>query len=455
MSTAMTLNPLQGTLEERVRAFQVISTAISASGMMSGWDTPAKVMSGCWRADALGVHPAMFMDGVHPMEFEGKNGQKKVAMSPRWEFEHALLSARLPGFDFEVVEETETACEIIFKADGRSDQRVRYTIEDAKRQGLYGRNANYQTSPKEMLWKQCWHRGGDRIGAHVLMGLSSALQEMGDTLAPSDPTPTVRDFATGQRVPVSVAEVVEDLVKPRPEMPTMSEGHTPPADVDWQVTFGTELRRVFGLPKSDKKGLLEKAGVVMTEVLGGKVEYTRADQIGQLNAKVGAEYLQKRYPVKSAGATEAARGTDAPPAAPLPAPPLAAEPGELDDADPGFEAALEGALSDAPPPVSAAPPLNPDFDGTFVGVCGAVRKSDVKDALIEHPGGSKKWWLVAHDVLKEMGHQSSLQLMDGDTPTQSPMEFERIARTVYKVYNIREAVDAPAPLPRHANRRAG
>jgi len=458
---ALQLNPLHGTLPEKLEAFKVLATAISASGMMPGWDSPAKVMAGCWQADALGVHPAIYMQGTHPMEFTSR-GVRKVAITPKWEFEAALLKARLPGFDYEVHEESEETCEITFKADGVSSQRVRYTMADAKRQGLYDRNDSYKTSPKEMLWKQVWHRGVDRIGAHVVMGLPSLLPPDDlDNDRPSSSIAEVVDEAVGGVETGSGPAPVERAGVPPPSTATVAEPAT-----DYMVEFGAKVRKVFGLRANDRAGTLRRASVVMTEVLGGEVSYTRVDQIGQENARMGLEYLNQKYPGErtaaqepAGAATEAARGM----AAPAPA-------GDLDDGDPGFEAALDERESragdgpsagpgpvgqnatPAPPPVAA--PDNPDFNGTWEGVVNAVRKTGRGDKVLkEHPEKSGHWWLVAHELLSKMGHESALHVLSPDGPMQGPAEYERIARAIHEVYGVRTS-PAPEPLPRHANRRA-
>jgi hypothetical protein len=421
--------PIVGSLPEKMEVFKQMAANVAQALMLGGWDNAPKIMSGCWGADAVAVHPFTYMNGVHPANIGGR-----VVLVPKWEFENSLLRARLPGFDFEVVQNDEEACEIIFKATGRSPQRVRYTIAQAKQQGLAGKNPTlYGTNVVEGLWKQCFHRGADRIGSDVLMGLprgySSDEEELSATPGAHEP---------------SAAEVIEEAAKPqRPEDAGAVTSVTaipdrPAAPVrDWKAEMWDWIRDLYGKVKPEKaleavriayKQMNAEAGIDLAAT------WKRGDEIGPVDAMNLVTFFARKYPDRKLG-PDAGGSTDA--AAREDAPASQAEANrrheeslaKLDrDLEPDLNAMREpGADEDEPPPPSDAdaPPAGQrardlgQADAlarrrTITALREAAKRAAKcmkgRDFLKEAPAGSGKWYFTDLGCLRVCGYEASVRL---------------------------------------------
>lgn len=75
------------------------------------------------------------------------------------------------GYDYRLLRWDDSACEIAYFRQGEEIGRASFTIEDAKRAGLLGRQ-NWQRYPREMLYARAMARGArtycpDAVGGHV------------------------------------------------------------------------------------------------------------------------------------------------------------------------------------------------------------------------------------------------------------------------------------------------
>lgn len=435
-ATGLALRSIEGTLPEKVSAFQQIAASAATSGLMpAGYDSVQKVAAACWAADALAIHPISYMQGVHVAFFNGR-----VMLEPRWEFIAGLLRARLPGFDFEVKQNDAKACEIVFTADNRKTQTVRYTIEDAARQGFANKDT-YRLNPTEMLFKQCFKRGADRIGADVLMGLPP-LVEM-----------TIEDEVAATLPDKSSAEVLEaaaasDMQKARPnaDAPALVVTQTAPNYIEM---LGDLLTDLYGkLSRPDK---LSKCSIVMSQIAGTQTHFKRADQIGPVEAKQMYEWLIAKYPTRKF----------TPGNVPEPSGATVVE---------GEESALSGAVGDSPeatvdPNIAAAeaaqhadepvpPPDSEDAPPPVVGnavKAGVAAKTELYatvdgflqlghkagqalkcEVVKEAPKSSGVWWLVHQDTLCSQGIETSQMVskhgefrMEPDLAVRFALELEQ------------------------------
>lgn len=270
---ANTLNPIVGTALEKVEAFRQISANLAASGLeINGWREAKEILAGCWMADALLVNPVMFMQGNWVMNMGGKK-----VIEPKWDFMIALLQSRVPGFRWKVKEETEERA-TVWMADGfGNEHEVTYTIEDAKRQGHYGRNALYKTSSREMLLAKAVKRCGKRVGAHILAGMAAFEPEYEQGQASKDAPAKAREK--------SMAEVMEEGAKEAPAATTEATT-TPKKDLD------AEIRKRWG------KLTPAKFAATMNEIAKAALSgatFKNWDEVGPADAKIMLEYLRTKY----------------------------------------------------------------------------------------------------------------------------------------------------------------
>lgn len=401
---SMALAVIAGTTLEKVEAFKQLG-AVATTGMFpSGYDSALKVIAASWCADALGVHPVVYMQGVYPLQIQGKN-----LSEPRWEFLNGLLRARLPGFDFKVLVETDDECKIEMWATGRERQTVKYTMDDAKRQG-FDRKDTYKSSGREMLFKQCFKRAAKRLGSDVLMGMTAMLSAGEDGDEPIVPAPRR-----------TLGEIMGD----KPEAPKV---------IDWRASFKAAVFAYYG--KVSGKKLLEVARLAEKQRTGNEAPWKALDEIGPADAETLWRWFNEKYPDKvtdativlavdaskpaggevvmeTTGSTEAAQPQEPNHAAMVAiaasAAAAAAEQTEGWSADPVAPIQQD----DDPPPVEeqevvaraddAVPdpePEKPRVGWTeLLAVVVRARKAFGRKFVNESPVGSRKFWLVDADLL--------------------------------------------------------
>ena len=385
MSDTTALAVIAGTLPEKMQAYQMISKAAEA-GMYGQYDTGPKVIAACWSADALQVHPVTFMQGVHVVSMKGR-----ISMIPKWEFEHALLKARIPGYRFKVVTETAEKC-VLWGTDGTDEHEVTYTIEDATRQGLVQRNPEtWRANQKEMLFKQAYHRLADRVGAHVLAGMPSYLPLTAELNA---------------EIAASGAEV-QDAVD--------AAGAAPVPDKDWRKEFAG-LARTNGY--SAKRGLTQLINVLRREHGLAPIQWAQVEQIDQVTWKDYYERCAKRGWPKPTAETSAGPEPDAPPADTSSAEVLP------DDVPPPDDAPDYGDAAEPPDPEGEAL-LNAYHDlevaaNRLTGVVGVT-------VLKEHPQGSGKRWVVFKPVLLA---GTPLKVWEAGGPTLGVEQMQNLTKAL-------------------------
>ncbi len=245
----LALTVVMGTLSEKITAFHQIGAAAAAGIYPAGYTTPQRAIAACWGADALGVHPFTFMQGVHVMEIDGK-----TILEPKWEFMLGIVTARLPGFRWKALKETTEVCEI-WVSDGHAEHTVSYTIADATRQGLVDKPKSqlYKANVREGLFKQALKRALKRIGPHVLMGMPAGfLPDPGE----DGPAPPETRTASGAEVVVEGTATTEEL--------------------------SAELVRVYG--KQGVVRALERCSFLLKEIAGVEIKFKSVREIGPVEA---------------------------------------------------------------------------------------------------------------------------------------------------------------------------
>jgi hypothetical protein len=457
---ATAINPIGGSLPERLIAFKEIASAIAQSQIApNGWDSASKVMTACWAADAMGVHPYTYMENVYVADM---GGGKKL-QQPKWEFQHALLKSRLPGYRFRVMESTNERA-VLWATDGIDEHTVTYTMADAVTQRLAQKDT-YKANPKQMLFKQAFHLLAKLVGAHILHSL---------------PAPDAADYEVPARLhEASAVEVLDAAVSapaPTPALPPAA----PP--VKPHARLGKNLERVFALKEKDHAGKLRRASLVMTQIRGAEVVFTKAENISPSDADEISAFLEKKYPLgtteaaapaapaNGGGATEGSEGKDAPaartgvacefPECPNDATTLVGDQAWCDDHTPPPHAEDE-----TPPPAAEAPTAieqqGEDFmreqDGklaTLIQICALAEKQMPGHSFLkESPKGSKKWWFIYLPILAEMGRTGDRASIKVSDAGEQSVDADTCRRLVVAVRSL--GVAPGETMGRMANRSGG
>lgn len=400
------MNALVGSLEERMRAFEQIAANI-ASLQLNGWSTVQKAKAACWLADAAGMHPATFMQNHWCMEIQGR-----LLVEPKWEFIVGVLQARVPGFKFEVLIETDDCAKVRMSAGNGNSQTVEYTLADAKRQGLLGRGGNAWTTgnTREMCFKQAVKRAGRRLSSAALMDLPVGLEET--EIVPALPegreksTATVIDEAIAKATGVPAGEGSD----PTPTTVGVAQGPSQPSEDAGETPRGklfALLTRQYG--KLSKQAALEKSSFLYNAMMKEETgvdpgeTFTKPGHIGPVEAERIAKYLQGKMEARqtAAGAPTEGGKEGAPAVGWKPDGTMARE----DDAAPEAET--------APEPEAAGPSLSDAYAELMATVGRARKLFEPRRFVKEAPEGSGKLWYVDAATFQQAGDVTSVRLAVG------------------------------------------
>lgn len=414
------MNALVGSLEERMRAFEQIAANI-ASLQLNGWSTVQKAKAACWLADAAGMHPATFMQNHWCLEIQGR-----LMVEPKWEFIVGVLQARVPGFKFEVLIETDDCAKVRMSDGNGNSQTVEYTLADAKRQGLLGRGGNAWTTgnTREMCFKQAVKRAGRRLSSAALMDLPVGLEET--EIIPALPegreksTATVIDEAIAKATGAPAAGGDGQPAAPArdgeqaPSQPSEDAGETP------RGKLFALLTRQYG--KLSKQAALEKSSFLYNAMMKEETgvdpgeTFTKPGHIGPVEAERIAKYLQGKMEARqtAAGAPRVS-GTEGAPAV--------ARVSEVQGAGITVAWKPDGTMTredDAAPEAETAPepetagPSVSDAYAELMQTVGRARKLfEPRRFVKEAPEGSGKLWLVDQATFQQAGDVTSVRLAVG------------------------------------------
>lgn len=392
------LSGLVGTIEERILAFEQIAANL-ATLALNGWKNAQMCKAACWLADGAGMHPAVFMQNHYCMEIQGK-----LLVEPKWEFVVGVLQSRLPGFKWTVDVETDDCAEVTMSDASGNKHTVRYTLADAKRQGLLGRGGNMWTSgnTREGCFKQAVKRCGRRIGAAALMDMPVGLDgyEMADAEVVG-PTPAqVLDEA------VSKAAANEPV-----DVPFVEEAEAGPEPKSARIRLETAIRRYYG-PLS-KDILAEKVAVIFNAMVKERTGEDpkasfRHGEVGPVDAERMIEYIEAKIALrgkKAAGKGAPESRNDQGTATPDPAEPAADE----------DEAPLaEAPAAEAAPPAASEAELSQQaaFDA-LMGTVHRARKLFKRDFVQSSPKNKHVYYFTDQQTFQQAGLADVVKLQRG------------------------------------------
>lgn len=424
---------LVGTIDEQMRAFEQIATNVSQL-QLNGWGTVQKAKAACWLAQGAGMHPAIFIQNHYCMEIGGK-----LLVEPKWEFIVGMLQSRIPGFTWETLIETDDCAEVRM-SDGKSTHTVRYTLADAKRQGLLTKTA-WQSNSREMLFKQAVKRCGRRIGAAALMdlpvGLDGDSMEVGVEEAPNVAAEIEKAIADAPREERDAVDVpFEEAPSPSSTSPsdTPPTVSTSPSDPDANP-LETPKERLARLIKKkygpmSGQGMLERATWLYNESVKERTgvdpkEKPKKGGLGPIEAGQAADWLEAQMAKKDSREEPAAA------AEPVP---------EVEDEPPPAE---EAAAPEPEPPARAPsrlfePTKEAAYDVLMDTVFRARKLFAPRQFIKEAPPDSNIFWFVDQDIFKEAGYTGSVKLQKAGEVVADVATLEQLRKILEKACDAKE-----------------
>lgn len=175
---------------------QKVAEGLHKSGLYPNLKSPAGAYAVVQYGYELGLGPMTSLQNINLIQGKpAANGQTMLSL------------AMSRGVTFKVEEETHETCTILFKR-GNMEYRSTFTVEDAKRAGLAGKD-NWKKWPSEMLYWRAVAKGVRRIAPEAVMGLYTP-----DELTSGD----VIDV-----VPQNAPAANEKPSKPKTDMVTQSQ----------------------------------------------------------------------------------------------------------------------------------------------------------------------------------------------------------------------------------------
>jgi len=102
------------------------------------------------------------------------------------------------GVKITILEATTKNCTLKFEREGSPTISTSFSIEDAKRAGLYKEDSGYMKYPEEMLYWRAMAKGGRRIGSDLMLGVYAREEIDGDDSI-IDVTPTEKKDPTAKK----------------------------------------------------------------------------------------------------------------------------------------------------------------------------------------------------------------------------------------------------------------
>lgn len=134
---------------------------------------PGNVLVAVQTGAELGLKPMQSLQGISVI-----NGRPGVWGDAMW----ALVLSH-PEYEDSIEEKTDTHCTVTLKRRNRSAVVVTYSMDDAKKAGLAGKQGPWQTAPKRMLQMRARAFAARDLFADALKGIKS-IEELRDY--PSD-----------------------------------------------------------------------------------------------------------------------------------------------------------------------------------------------------------------------------------------------------------------------------
>ena len=181
-----------------------LGTVLAQSGFFSDAKQASQAVVKVLAGRELGFGPIASMTGVNII-------QGKPAIGAN------LMAAKVKGsgrYNYRIVENTDLACEIAFFEDGKEVGRSRFTMVDADRAGLKGKD-NWKKFPRNMLFARAISNGARWYCPDVFSGVSVYTPEELDPDAPVN--------GDGDIIDVTPTPV------PEPQAAAQTNGHSYPS----------------------------------------------------------------------------------------------------------------------------------------------------------------------------------------------------------------------------------
>jgi len=337
---------------------------------MAAWASKSQLVPEHFKGKPEDSMIAMLMGremGIPPMIALQKGFVVKGKYDVEVKVKVGVAQARVPDFDFEIVEQTETKCVVKGGRAGKNQHTVTYTIQDAEKAGLleekqgrYGKyfeHPGYHSNPKDQLM---WRAVGRLLnltcaGAlfNIVPMLAASLEDEQVEHEPSEATVVAGDSPPPPPVAVAPAAPVVPAAPAAASAPIPEDwlgrfcaalaaggwcGGKPPADhknarAKWLKSNGDEIARVASLfydeqdPKEAKVERFISIPPGDYERLALWLEQRNAKRVAGAQDGAGTEPTATQEP----SAAEVVENEEAPPPAelfgdPEPEQPAAAEP---------------------------------------------------------------------------------------------------------------------------------
>ncbi len=172
-----------------------MASAVALSRMFKGTDTVEKAATKMMFAMAMGFDPMAGLTGIDIIEGNP---------TPNGHFWAAALESH-PRYDYEVRETSSERCTITFLRDGVERGTLTWTMEDAQRAGLAGKD-NWRKYPRPMLYNRCMTEGARMFCPQLFAGIRAYDPEEMEGISPASSGPW-RQAAESSGAPSSAEQV--------------------------------------------------------------------------------------------------------------------------------------------------------------------------------------------------------------------------------------------------------
>lgn len=168
-------NPIRAGLAVRnMDDLATMATAVSRARMFKDVDTPERAATKMLVAMAMGFDPMAGLTGIDIIDGNP---------SPNGHFWAAAIESH-PRYDYVVRESTSERCTLEFLRDGEFRGAVTWTMEDAERAGLHGKD-NWKKYPRPMLYNRAMTEGVRMFCPQLLGGLRAYSAEELEGISPA------------------------------------------------------------------------------------------------------------------------------------------------------------------------------------------------------------------------------------------------------------------------------
>lgn len=245
-----------------IDGMQRVAKAMVASGYFKDTRDIAQAFVKILAGRELGIPPFAAMTGINIIQGKPALGANVIA----------TLVKNDPRYDYRVVKCNDAICTLEWFEDGKAAGESSFTIDEAKRAGLTGKD-NWQKYPSDMLFARTISRGARRFAPGIFGGAPVYTpDELG---ADIDPEGYV-DFDTHQDIE---GEYTEDPPTPKNPAPTPRQQQTPAQmppqnNGATEATTGATVEDFEGLPAvfmvgDEVASKKNKAKFTVSAILGG------------------------------------------------------------------------------------------------------------------------------------------------------------------------------------------